>query len=240
MTTKNPATESQYSALTEARPYAWPTHTVWNPTDTALLVIDMQADFLSPDGYFAALGNPLDGVRACIEPIGKLLSVMRPLGFPIIYTREGHRPDLSDLHYPKRRRAELADCAIGTSGPMGRFLVRGEPGWDIIPELAPQDGDLLVDKPGHGAFHQTDLDMLLRNRNIRNLIVTGVTTEVCVHSTLREADDRGYDCLLLGDCCGAGDTGLHQAAVETTTVDGGIFGAVADHQTVLKALSGQV
>lgn len=218
------------------QPYAWPTTGHWSPEDTALLVIDMQADFLSPGGYFAALGNDVANVRGCIEPIGELLAVMRPMGFRIIYTREGHRPDLSDLHPPKQRRAELAGCAIGTKGPMGRFLVRGEPGWDIIPELAPQADDLLLDKPGHGAFHQTDLDLLLRNRNIKHLIVTGVTTEVCVHSTLREADDRGYDCLLLGNCCGAGDPALHQAAVDTTIVDGGIFGAIASHTDVLAVL----
>lgn len=224
------------SPIAATQPYPWPLAGKWSPEDTALLVIDMQADFLSPGGYFAALDNDLTNVRACIEPIGELLSQLRPLGFPIIYTREGHRPDLSDLHLPKRRRAELAGCPIGMSGPMGRFLVRGEPGWDIIPELAPQAGDLLVDKPGHGAFHQTDLDLLLRNRNIKNLIVTGVTTEVCVHSTLREADDRGYDCLLLADCCGAGDFALHQASVDTTIVDGGIFGAIANHTDVLTAL----
>lgn len=225
-----------YHSIATSRPYPWPVYDRWSRSDTALLVIDMQADFLSEDGYFAALGNPLDTVRGCVAPIKALLDKMRPMGFPIIYTREGHRPDLSDLHYPKRRRAEMAGCPIGSKGPMGRFLVRGEQGWDIVPELAPEPGDLVVDKPGHGAFHQTDLDLILRNRGIRNLIITGVTTEVCVHSTLREADDRGYDCLLLADSCAAGDTALHQASVETTTVDGGIFGAVANHQDVLDAL----
>lgn len=226
-----------FKPLAAVRPYAWPTHGNWSPADTVILVIDMQADFLSPDGYFAALGNPLDGVRAAIQPLTELLSACRSLEFPVIYTREGHRPDLSDLHYPKCRRAELAGCPIGAEGPMGRFLVRGEAGWDIIPELAPQPGEVIIDKPGHGAFHQTDLDLILRNRGVRNLIVTGVTTEVCVHSTLREADDRGYDCLLLGNCCGAGDKQLHDAAVETTTVDGGIFGAVANHTELLNALT---
>lgn len=226
-----------FQPVAGTRPYEWPIRGTWSAQDTALLVIDMQADFLSPDGYFAALDNPLDGVRAAIEPIRVLLTACRTNGLPVIYTREGHRPDLADLHYPKQRRAELAGCPIGSKGPMGRFLVRGEPGWDIIPELAPEPGELIIDKPGHGAFHQTDLDLILRNRGLRNLIITGVTTEVCVHSTLREADDRGYDCLLLGNCCGAGDNALHDAAVETTTVDGGIFGAVANHTAVLEVLA---
>lgn len=225
-----------FQAVQSSYPYTWPTRRSWTASDTALLVIDMQADFLSPEGYFAALGNNLDGVRATIEPIRELVSECRSQEMTVIYTREGHRPDLSDLHFPKQRRAELAGCPIGSSGPLGRFLVRGEQGWDIIPELAPSAEDLLVDKPGHGAFHQTDLDLILRNRAISHLIVTGVTTEVCVHSTLREADDRGYDCLLLGDCCGAGEWHLHQAAVDTTAIDGGIFGAVANQADVITAL----
>lgn len=224
--------------IRSARPYHWPARQAWSATDTALLVIDMQADFLSPAGYFAAIGNNLDGVRAAIEPIRELLSVCRAQEFTVIYTREGHRPDLSDLHFPKRRRAELAGCPIGSFGPLGRFLVRGEAGWDIIPELAPRTGEPIIDKPGHGAFHQTDLDLILRNSGIRHLIVTGVTTEVCVHSTLREADDKSYDCLLLEDCCGAGEQHLHQAAVDTTAIDGGIFGAVASQVDVLCAIQG--
>jgi nicotinamidase-related amidase len=227
---------TDFTSLTASRPYEWPVRTRWSSQDTALLVIDMQADFLAPDGYFAALGNPLSGVRAAIEPTRLLIDACRQRGISVMYTREGHRPDLSDLHYPKQRRAELAGSAIGSKGPLGRFLVRGEPGWDIISELAPKQGEVIIDKPGHGAFHQTDLELILKSRGIQHLIMVGVTTEVCVHSTLREADDRGYDCLLIADACGAGDEALHQAAVEMTTVDGGIFGAVASSHELLQAL----
>ena len=204
---------------------------------SALIIIDMQRDFLEPGGFGAALGNDVSMLQAAVEPCRETLKAARDLGMLVIHTREGHRPDLSDLPPAKKIRGSGAST-IGDAGPMGRILVRGEAGHDIIPELYPAPGEPVIDKPGKGAFHATDLHSILQHRGIKQLVVTGVTTEVCVNTTVREANDRGYDCLVLEDCCGSYYPEFHAMGLKMIKAQGGIFGWVASSEGVIKALAG--
>ena len=216
----------------DAEPYPFD----FQPDAAALLIIDMQRDFLEPGGFGAMLGNDVSHLRRAIAPTQRLLSAWRAAELPVIHTREGHRPDLADLPASKRQRGRGA-TTIGDAGPMGRILVRGEPGHDIIPELYPRPGEPVIDKPGKGAFFATDLAAILAHRGIRQLVVAGVTTEICVHTTVREANDRGFDCLILADCCASYFPQFHASGLAMIAAQGGILGWVGTSGAVLAALA---
>jgi len=209
----NPSTTSLLRSLTTER--------------TALLVIDMQRDFLVPEGYAAQAGLDITPLAATIRPIGKLLDVARKAGLLIVHTREGHLPDLSDCPPYKLERSRRAGAEIGSKGPLGRLLVRGEVGHDFVDVLRPLEKEIVIDKPGYSAFSHTTLQQVLAKRGIETLILTGVTTEVCVSSTLRAAVDLGYRCITVSDACASGDPALHKASLAMIGVEGGVFGEVA-------------
>jgi biuret amidohydrolase len=218
-------------AAVPAAPYPF----ALRPATTALVIIDMQRDFLQPGGFGALLGNDVTLLTRVIEPLAAVLDAARAAGMLVIHTREGHRPDLSDCPPSKLSRGHL-DTPIGAEGPNGRVLVRGEPGHGIVDELAPIAGEIVLDKPGKGAFYATDLELLLRNAQITSLVVTGVTTEVCVHTTVREANDRGFECLVLADCVGSYFPEFHEVGLRMIAAQGGIFGWVASSPDLLAQL----
>jgi nicotinamidase-related amidase len=219
-------------AQVDAQPYEFE----FEPASCALVIIDMQRDFVDPGGFGEALGNDVSFLRKAIAPTKQVLDAARKQKMLVIHTREGHRPDLSDLPLSKKLRGKLK-AGIGDPGPMGRILVRGEHGHGIVDELEPAPGEPVVDKPGKGAFYATDLDSMLRNRGIKQLVVCGVTTEVCVNTSVREANDRGYDCLVLEDCVGSYFPEFQRAALDMIKAQGGIFGWVSDSKRFLAGLS---
>jgi nicotinamidase-related amidase len=215
----------------DAQPYPFD----FDPATTALVIIDMQRDFVEPGGFGETLGNDVGLLQSVVPPLRKVLDTARAVGLTVIHTREGHVPDLSDCPPAKLNRGDPT-LRIGAPGPKGRILIRGEYGHDIVHALAPEPGEIVLDKPGKGSFCATDLDLILRNAGIKSLIVTGVTTEVCVHTTVREANDRGYECLVLEDCCGSYFPEFHEVALRMIAAQGGIFGWVGTSSDLLEAL----
>ena len=224
--------EKTRTLTVEAEPYPFE----FSPATCALLIIDMQRDFLEPGGFGEMLGNDVSQLRSAIEPNRRLLAAWRSKQLPVMHTREGHRPDLTDLPPAKKIRGR-GKTTIGDEGPMGRILVRGEAGHDIIPELYPLDSEIVIDKPGKGAFYATELGEVLQRYGIENLLVCGVTTEVCVNTTVREANDRGYRCVVLADGCASYFPEFHEMGPKMIKAQGGIFGWVSDSAAVLQALS---
>jgi nicotinamidase-related amidase len=222
--------------VTTARIDAEPAPLTLDFTRTALVLIDMQRDFLEPGGFGAALGNDVTLLRAAVAPCRAVLAFARRAGLLIIHTREGHRPDLSDAPPHKVERGDPA-LRVGAPGPMGRILIRGEPGHDIIPELYPLPNEPVIDKPGKGAFYQTDFELMLRNRNVDTLLVGGVTTEVCVNTTVREANDRGFRCVVLADCCASYFPQFHEMGLAMIKAQGGIFGSVSASRLLLNSVA---
>jgi nicotinamidase-related amidase len=226
----------------ESNPYRWPYDGDLRPANTALLVMDMQIDFCAPGGYADKMGHDIRLARAPIAPLLRLIAALRHWGCTLIHTREGHRRDLSDLQANKRwrsRQTGSGGVGIGDKGPLGRVLVRDEPGWEITPELAPLAGEPIIDKPGKGSFYGTDLEILLHMRGIRNLVLAGIHTDVGVHTTMREANDRGFECLLLSDCSAGTDAANHHAVLRMIRMQGGVFGAAAESAALITAVESQ-
>ncbi|KAJ6016181.1 isochorismatase family hydrolase [Penicillium herquei] len=221
----------------QAAPYDWPHDASFSPYTTGLVIVDMQRDFCDAAGYMAFQGHDIAAAQNLIPKIARLLDIFRRAQFPVYFTREGHRPDLSTLSRREQFRSHNgSQLGIGDQGPLGRLLVRGQPGWNIVDELQPLENEPVIDKPGRGAFAHTDFELILRNKGIKNLVIVGVTTDVCVSTTMREANDRGFDCLILHDGTAAAEQALHTSTIESVKMEGGIFGAVSNVDTVVHAL----